>query len=1005
MIRESQKISGNDALGTLAHRTVCGMIWAILSTGAGKLITLVSMAILARLLFPEDFGLMTFGLLIIAYVETIGDLGTGMALIYWPSRRDDAAQVTFMLNLLMGLVWLPLNWFAAPLVGGFFNNPSAIPILRALAFYFPIKALGNTHDALLRKDLRFRERVLPDTGMALTKALIAVILAKLGFGVWSLVWGQLFGEGIRSILTWIIVDWRPGLTLPLDLVKPMIAYGRYIVGVNILAAIVHHIDFVIVGKMLGAATLGFYQIAYKLPETTIVMIIRTTGKVLFPAFSKLKQGTSELRKGYIAALRYVSILSVPIAIGFLLLAEPLVLTVFGETWRESIPILRALGLAACFRSLGSHAGDIFKATGRTGLMMGLGVLKAIILIPALILAAYLGPAEVAVALALVMTVTCSINIVVVCRIIHIPVLSVLSALRPSITGSMIMTVSLLIYLRILSGTIGLLGLIGGIVIGMGVYFTALAFLAPDIFSKAMSSLIGTACAPSYNHGEEPCRSSSGSGTSRLGASWIIPVKSLGITGWAARIMAGRSGQRKWEESRTVKGANPDSNVLMGEVDRFLVPARDRQIITYFLDHLFNPHNRREHIWRFLFKGIVRLEGRKHLFPFCWSLHIPLNDRGSETAPVVKKPVPEDFMVGNKMEHLGSMISMVSDVQENWLALRFQNNPIKDLEPFRWISLFDYQEISRNRIILFLFPKDYKKPVAVLKLRDIETSGRELAVERDALEYMETRMPHELKTCVPYLLNYGIYGKSEALLMSLLPGHSMEHELARRPAKQSFIIQHFQNAAQWLARFHIASRKNGCFFEPDCRELTASAEELNKVGLKKDTIQFWTDRIHTLCVHKKVPLVASHGDFWARNLLLSETDGGANGSALSGVVDWERFSEEAPPFEDLFHFPLTYGFNYHWFAYQKRSPEEAFRLAFLKETPVSRSVRQYFKSYCEQTVLSHELLEPLFRFFLLDRWIQGIRKSPGTETKCDKDSILWIKLYQMLDKADRSVFSG
>lgn len=1007
MTREPQKIPGNDRLGTLAHLTAWGMIWALLSRGAGKLITLVSMAILARLLVPEDFGLMTFGLLVIAYVETVGDLGTGMALIYWPSRRNDAAQVTFILNLLTGSVWLPLSWFAAPLVGGFFNNPSAIPILRAFALYFPIKALGNTHDALLRKDLRFRERLIPDIGMALTKALIAVILAKLGFGVWSLVWGQLFGEGIRTIFTWIIVDWRPCLTLPLDLVKPMIAYGRYIVGVNILAAILHHIDFVIVGKMLGTATLGFYQIAYKLPEATIVLIIRTTGRVLFPAFSKLQQGKSSLREGYIAALRYVSILSVPIAIGFLLLAEPLVLTIFGETWRESIPILRALGLATCFRSLGSHAGDIFKATGRTGLMMGLGVLKAIILIPTLILAAYSGPAEVAFALAFVMIFTCSVNIGIVCRIIDVSALSVLNALRPSVSGSVIMTVSLLIYLRIFSGTTGPLGLIGGIVIGMGVYFTALAFLAPDIFSRALSSIIGPGPAHKSfcNHSEEPCQSSPGRVAGRLEGSWIIPVKPTRITRCMARIMTGSSGYRKWEEQKTSPGVKPGSGVLMGGIDRFLVPATDRQMITYFLDHLFNPHNRREQIWRFLFKAIVRLEGRKHLFPFSWRLRISPDERESETASVTKKPAPKDLIVRNRMEYLGFMISMVSDVSENGLTFRFQNNPIKDLEPLRWMSFFDYQKISRNRIILFLFPEGHKKPVAVLKLRHIKTYGRELAFERDALEYMATSMPYELKISVPCVINYGIYSETEALLMSWLPGYSMEHVLTRRPAKQRCIIKHFQNAAQWLVRFHKATRKNGCFFEPDYRDLPVSAEQLNQAGLKKDTIQFWIDKINMLCVQRRLSLAASHGDFWARNLLMSGAGKKGNGSTLSGVVDWERFSEKAPPFEDLFYFPLTYCFNYHWSPYQRRSPEEAFRLGFLKETPISRAVCQYFKSYCEQTVLSHKLLEPLFRFFLLDRWIQGIRKSPGTEINCDKDGILWIKLYQMLDSSDRSVFSG
>jgi hypothetical protein len=123
------------------------------------------------------------------------------------------------------------------------------------------------------------------------------------------------------------------------------------------------------------------------------------------------------------------------------------------------------------------------------------------------------------------------------------------------------------------------------------------------------------------------------------------------------------------------------------------------------------------------------------------------------------------------------------------------------------------------------------------------------------------------------------------------------------------------------------------------------------------------------------------------------------------VDWEHFSEVSAPLEDLFHFPLTYGFNYPWSRYRRRPPEQAFHLGFLAETEVSRGVRRYFETYCKQADICHEWLEPLFRFFLLERWAQGDRAGGGPEAGSRGSASLWLKLYRMLDKADRSVFSG
>lgn len=422
-------------MSRLARATAWGVVWAFVATALSRSAWLAALAVLARLLAPEEFGLFAFGLVFLTYVETIGDLGTGTALIHWPRRTGDAAHVTFYLNLGMGLFWFALAQAAAPWVAAFFRNPDGEPVIRVLAVSFLLKALGNTHDALCQKELRFRARLVPETALTVGKGVVAVALAFAGFGVWSLVWGQLAGLAFQAAALWRIVPWRPGGRFPSDLVGPLTAYGRGIIVVNVLAAVVHHADLVVVGRMLGTTALGFYQMATKVPEVTVTLAVWVVGKVLFAAFSRAHAAGRGLARGYLTALRYVSLLTVPAAAGLCLVARPLVQVLFGADWLPAVPILRALAVYVGLRSLGSHAGDVLKATGRTGLLAGLAVAKAALLVPALVLAGRVSGQTVAMTLAGVTGVTALVNLVVVSRLVDVRARQMAGALAGSFAGA------------------------------------------------------------------------------------------------------------------------------------------------------------------------------------------------------------------------------------------------------------------------------------------------------------------------------------------------------------------------------------------------------------------------------------------------------------------------------------------------------------------------------------------------------------------------------------------
>lgn len=473
---------------SLAQLTTRSVIWAFIAVGASKLVSLVGLAVLARLLAPEDFGLFAFGLILVTYVETVGDFGTSAALIYVSAHRRRAAQMTFLINVTASAVAFALTWYLAPMVAQFFQSAQADQVLRVLAWSFPLRALGNTHDALLRKDMRFRLRSVPEVGMTVVKLTLSWILAASGFGVWSLVWGQLGGLAVWTLTLWVIVDWRPNWSLPTEQWRPLFSYGRGIVAVNALAAVVHHVDFIIVGRALGAASLGFYQMAYKFPEAAIALIVWTVSKVLFPAFARAQHDLPLLRKSYLAALKYVSLSTVPVTLTLVILAEPLVLHVLGESWRESVPLLRALAAAVGFRALGTHAGDVLKATGRSTLLAKLAVLKAVVLIPALVVAARGGPVAVAVTLASVTALAAGLDVAVVSRLTATAPGRILDALRTTVASSTVFAAVLILGSSIGSVSESPAAMLGCLASAACAYLITVMLVSPETWVETSRSL-------------------------------------------------------------------------------------------------------------------------------------------------------------------------------------------------------------------------------------------------------------------------------------------------------------------------------------------------------------------------------------------------------------------------------------------------------------------------------------------------------------------------------------
>jgi len=366
----------SEGLGT---RTARAMVWVYASYVGGRALVFVSMAILARVLTPEEFGLVALALIVTTALETLKDLGLTQALIVADEDETERrAPTIFFLTVGIGFVLWGLTAAFAPLAASVFDEPEVTPILIALGFNFVLRAFGATHYALAAKRLDFQKRTYAEAGDVVVRGLVGIGLALAGAGAWAIVVGYLAGTLALTILLWLIVPWRPRFELRFEGLSRMVRFGGSIAGIDVMAAINRNVDLIAIGVVLGAASLGLYTMAYRIPELLVLNFAVVGGYVLFPAFATVDR--DELRNAFLTAFRYTAAFAFPLAIGMVVLTDPLILAVLGDQWIGADGAMQALSLFALVIALDIPAGTVYKATGRADVLLKLAIPRFFVLV-------------------------------------------------------------------------------------------------------------------------------------------------------------------------------------------------------------------------------------------------------------------------------------------------------------------------------------------------------------------------------------------------------------------------------------------------------------------------------------------------------------------------------------------------------------------------------------------------------------------------------------------------
>lgn len=380
-----------------ARETGSGIAWSTAAFVAARLVSFLSLLVLARLIAPDAFGVMAAIITFLGFLELASDLGMRNTVVYEQERGiTPRVQTAFALNLGISLALTVVGVAAAPLVARWFKVPDESWLFALASLNLFLTGLGNIHDGLLMRSMDFRMRTWPQLARAALRAIVTIALALAGMGPEALVIGYLAGT-----VAWVIVLWLSAheLLLPRydrQVARSMLSYGAGASMLEILAALGNALPPLVIGRMLGSVSLGLYSVAMRIPELFIQSVAWNVSVVAFPALARRRaHDAGAVNDAANGLIRWTALFAAPVAIWMATMSGPLVRVLLGPEWAGAEEVLTALAVGEIFAVLLFPIGDAFKAAGRQRPYVLAQTGALIVLVAAMVLTASEGLAAVA----------------------------------------------------------------------------------------------------------------------------------------------------------------------------------------------------------------------------------------------------------------------------------------------------------------------------------------------------------------------------------------------------------------------------------------------------------------------------------------------------------------------------------------------------------------------------------------------------------------------------------
>lgn len=359
----------------LKKKTIQGLIWAFTSQIGKQGSQFIITAILARLLSPSDFGLLGMATVFTGFATIFSDLGVSGALVQKQDTDERHLSSAFWLNIITGLILTVLFIVTSGLIAKFYNMPELKMILVVMSFNYILASFTIIQQTILTKEMDFKKLTIRDIIAVICGGIVGIILAYKGFGVWSLVYQLLASTIVNGILLWILSKWRPKFIFSISAIKDIAHFSTNFTGFSLINYVARNVDYLLIGRFLGAEALGFYTLAYNLMLFPLFSVSWVIHKVMFPALSKIQHDLERVRRVYTDMVKTISLVTFPMMFMLFAIAPEFIRVIFGQKWEASVKVIQILCVCGLIQSIGTTVGTIYQSQGKVWLQFRMALIN------------------------------------------------------------------------------------------------------------------------------------------------------------------------------------------------------------------------------------------------------------------------------------------------------------------------------------------------------------------------------------------------------------------------------------------------------------------------------------------------------------------------------------------------------------------------------------------------------------------------------------------------------
>jgi O-antigen/teichoic acid export membrane protein len=476
---------------SLRQKSVLAAIWSFIEIWGNQVFSSIVFFLLARLLGPENFGLIALALVFITFAQAFVDQGFSEAIIQRQEIEEEHLHTAFWSSLLLGTIFTAATVAFSGNIAAIFREPKLAPLIKWLSINFVLTAFSSVQIGMLRREFAYKALATRSLIAIILSGSLSIVAALQGYGVWSLVIQQLSNKIIQTVVIWMHTKWTPKFIFSVRHFKEMFSFGINVVALRVLSFFSRRSDDLLIGYFLGSTALGYYTVAYRIIFILTELLTGVISRVTLSTFSRLQDNLEQLRKVFYKTTQMTSLIAFPVFIGLFIMAPQVGTIVFGKGWDLSITVMQILVFVGILHSVLYFNLEVMKALDNTSQMLVLNTVTTTFNVLGFWIAMRWGIAAIALSYVISSYLTFPLYVFAIRKMTHLDLKKYAKQYIYPVIGSLAMVLGIVALSNFTTATFSLyLSTALLIIVGAILYISTISLLSPALV-KELVGIVGS----------------------------------------------------------------------------------------------------------------------------------------------------------------------------------------------------------------------------------------------------------------------------------------------------------------------------------------------------------------------------------------------------------------------------------------------------------------------------------------------------------------------------------